>query len=525
MWRWVVALCVVILPAPTLSAQSAYSDPAPGDPIPPPTRPFPDDNWWNLKITNAVLHPNSTTIMNNYGSSPTRDFGIAYGIPFITVSQGYPTTTLKSFFYLSDSDQIGYPIPTEAQTQGWSENSWALDTHPVGGDHHTIMVDTVGNKLWELYQAHHNTHIASESYGGTTLNLGEWAASSGAYWDMSTNNTRGKGLTSGEAAGLQMYPGLAKSWEVYPGTDPIRHAVRITVNLTASNWYVWPATHSTTAGGIVPLGSRFRLKSSFDFASIPISSCPAEVKKMLQAFKDYGVIVADNGTTGQIQGNQSPDWEVDLPQRANYPLSQWVTNCFSYMHLKDDFELIDYGWGENLEHTVTPGDTYVRYRFGASHLPYDQSCTVTLQDSGGSTITTNTLSTGLSKRETSFTGLTPSTNYKIVADCGGYVPTAGDAFSADSFTTTAATSSGNRTIPITVTPSTVLSSAARVTVDYGTTSSVADGSVQNTSCTNAGGGCTVNLTLPKGVEYWRVRWQDSSNNVLATGLAQALTVK
>ena len=65
-----------------------------------------------------------------------------------------------------------------------------------------------------------------------------WEAGSGAIFPLDSNARRPDGWTSADAAGLAILPGLLRYDEVY-GSDPIRHAFRVTVR--ATNGYVFPA--------------------------------------------------------------------------------------------------------------------------------------------------------------------------------------------------------------------------------------------------------------------------------------------
>jgi hypothetical protein len=162
-----------------------------------------------------------------------------------------------------------------------------------------------------------------------------------------------------------------------------------------------------------------------------------------------------------------------------------------------------------LDAEVDASGTVALLRFGRPGLSATQSCTIRY----GASSTTST--SGGSRRAVALTGLTNGQSYAITVDCG-------DVDGDIAGTVAAVTPTvGNRTVPIGVTPSAILTTAARVTVDYGTTSAVSDGSVQNTSC---GSGCTVNLTLPAGIHYWRARWQTSGDAVIATGTPQMMTV-
>jgi hypothetical protein len=90
------------------------------------------------------------------------------------------------------------------------------------------------------------------------------------------------------------------------GPDPIRHAFRFTVR--SSNGHVYPASH--TAGGdpaAPPLGARLRLKAGKD-----LSGYPPEIRKIFQAMKTYGLILADNGSDMYVQGTYDTRWNNDV---------------------------------------------------------------------------------------------------------------------------------------------------------------------------------------------------------------------
>ena len=55
------------------------------------------------------------------------------------------------------------------------------------------------------------------------------------------------------------------------------------------------------------MGQRFRLKSNWD-----ISGYSNDVQVILQAFKDYGLILADNGSPWYISGAPDERWDNDM---------------------------------------------------------------------------------------------------------------------------------------------------------------------------------------------------------------------
>jgi hypothetical protein len=291
---------------------------------------FPANNWWNLDISSASVDPNSQRIIDwisgrtAQNPNATRrlhpDFGPPpYGIPYIGVGADQSLTQITFVLYDSESDAgapgrpTGYPIPNEARTQpNYIEG--AVAGGGSDGDRHLILIDRDRWLLYETWATRWNSGMA------------RWEAGSGAVFNLASNARRTDGWTSADAAGLAVFPGLVRRDEVVAAT-PIRHAFRVTTR--ATNGYVWPASHragSTT--GAPPLGARLRLRASKD-----ISGYPPDVRKIFQAMKTYGLIVADNGSDMYITGTMDPAWNNDILNPAFHTLTA------------DDFEVITLGWG------------------------------------------------------------------------------------------------------------------------------------------------------------------------------------
>ncbi|HKI86571.1 MAG TPA: hypothetical protein VKA53_07485 [Thermoanaerobaculia bacterium] len=242
-----------------------------------------------------------------------------YGLPFVTVPGDQPLVPVAFVAYPGESDAgapgrpPGYPIPDQAITQPkWIEGGQP-GSSAVGGDRHLLIVDRDHKILFELYQAHWN--------GEKDL----WEASSGAVFPLTSNLRRPEGWTSADASGLAILPGLVRYDEVH-GNTPIRHAFRCSVG--ATNGHVFPASHSAgSTVGALPLGARLRLKASVD-----ISSFSPPVRRIFQAMKTYGLIVADNGSDLYVQGTYDPRWDNDVLNPAFAALKA------------SDFEVIKLGW-------------------------------------------------------------------------------------------------------------------------------------------------------------------------------------
>ncbi|HZP81505.1 MAG TPA: hypothetical protein VFB21_07705 [Chthonomonadaceae bacterium] len=250
-------------------------------------RVFPADNPWNTPIDKAPIDPNSDALIASIGrDKPLHpDFGTVYngapnGIPYIVVPGNQPKAPVR-FEYPDESDPGPYPIPHNAPIEGGPQSQ---------GDRHILVIDRDNWKLYELFSAY------PQGNG--------WKAGSGAIFDLNSNKLRPAGWTSADAAGLPIFPGLARYDEAVE-QKAIRHALRFTV-VRSRRAYVPPATHfasSRTAADLPPMGMRVRLKASYD-----ISGFPPTAQVILKALKTYGMIVADNGGDWFVSGAPDPRW-------------------------------------------------------------------------------------------------------------------------------------------------------------------------------------------------------------------------
>jgi hypothetical protein len=269
---------LAVLVAVGASAASALRLPsAPRCPI------FPRSNPWNQRVDRLSVAANSATLIRSIGLSGGlhADFGSGLwqgsriGIPFDVVTRKTPRSRI-AFEYSAESDHVGYPIPGRVHIEG-------------GSDHHALLIDRTACRLYEL--------------GGLERSGGRWHAWAGAVWNLRSNRLRPAGWTSADAAGLPIFPGLARYDEARRGV--IDHALRFTASRTRRA-YIWPARHyasTSTDPSLPPMGLRVRLKASFD-----VRPFPRQARIVLVALKRYGMLLADNGADWHITGAPSPGW-------------------------------------------------------------------------------------------------------------------------------------------------------------------------------------------------------------------------
>src|SRR3984885_15000955 len=254
--------------------------------------PFPVDNAWNQDISAAPVDPNSANIINFIGSATPLhpDFGAGLyagqtiGIPYVVVS-GSPFVNIKYTQSGSESDPGPMPVPKTAPIEGYPNRG--------NGNRPVLVLDRDNCWLYELYSSYPQTN-------------GSWDAGSAAVWDLLNNEQRPYTWTSADAAGLPIFPGLARYDEVAAGA--IQHALRFTLQ-NSQTAFTPPASHwagNSTQAYAAPMGMRMRLKASFD-----ISSFPAQAQVILAALKQYGMIMADNGSSIYISGDPDNRWNND----------------------------------------------------------------------------------------------------------------------------------------------------------------------------------------------------------------------
>lgn len=251
--------------------------------------PFPADNLWNTDISTLPVDPNSANIINFIGSTVTLhpDFGAGQihsqtiGIPYQVVAGTQAKVNVTLGLYADESDPGQEPIAANALIEGYPK--------PGNGDRHVLVLDKDGCWLYELFNA--------------SLKNGKWSADQASIWDMTIDDQRPYTWTSADAAGLPVFVGLARYDEVAAGA--IHHALRFTVP-ASQRAFVLPATHwasTNTSTSAPPMGTRLRLKASFD-----ISGFPADDQVILTALKKYGMILADNGSAIFISGAPDDRW-------------------------------------------------------------------------------------------------------------------------------------------------------------------------------------------------------------------------
>jgi hypothetical protein len=248
-----------------------------------------DQRAWNQDISGAPVDPRSNQIIdfiNSHGGSELHpDFGSPreYGIPYKVVGKGAKRTKVRFTAYGDESDHGKYRVPLNAPVEGGPN---------ADGDRHVVVYDKARCLLYELYRAF------------PRKSQKRWDADAGVIWDLRSAGLRADGLTSADAGGLPIFPGLLRYDEVQAGH--VDHAIRATFDVSRKAW-IHPASHCAsdeTSADAPAMGQRFRLKAGYD-----ISGFSGDALVIAEAMKHYGFINADNGSNWYFQGNSDPRWD------------------------------------------------------------------------------------------------------------------------------------------------------------------------------------------------------------------------
>jgi hypothetical protein len=242
------------------------------------------------------------------------------GIPAIEVPYNQPDVAVSTTVYQSYFNSG--PIPAYAPVEGTANST---------GDRHVLVYLEAGGgnepQLYEMWQGIYED--------------GPWTDSSNAWWpNVAGNNLTTQGQGTSDAAGLPVAPLLANADEVIGTGTPsapngtVQHPIRFTLNHMLNYW-VWPATETAGVGSCTdqtgnPIsveseisqatppasctmtgaaGEIYRLKASV--ATPTCASTSPQAAIIITGFRNYGIILADNGDSGGLIGTPDARWNDD----------------------------------------------------------------------------------------------------------------------------------------------------------------------------------------------------------------------
>jgi len=314
----------ILGPLPVVTQPTVFNTPQ-ADAIVSALQIFPTDNAWNEDVSKRDRLGNSDAMITKVKAeiaakgANRQTLRAFYEMNYVLIPDAQPRVSVFFYLYADESDDVdqstlvvnpnsvtgkgSYPIASVIPVEGWpretgnlTNEQWQRDINNAGGDRHSIMVMPGAGTIWEIGQTQ------------LTNNNPVWEGACGAKFDLNSNALRTAGFTSGDAAGLSMFPALVRFDECERGL--IEHAMRLIVAHTRRE-YIYPATHFASSPNTLDvdtpaMGQRFRLKSTF---TVPDGWTKQE-KAVCAAFKKYGAIVADNGGFFSISvcpDNRFPD--------------------------------------------------------------------------------------------------------------------------------------------------------------------------------------------------------------------------
>ncbi len=285
----------------------------------------------------------SSTIKPFFGNTSNAPF--PNGIPAIQVPYNQPPVSVSTTAY--QSYYTSGPIPSNAPVEGTSQST---------GDRHVLVYQQAGGG---------NNPALYEMWVGINEG-GSWTDSSNALWsNVTTNNLTPQGNGTTDAAGLPVAPLIVNADEVIGSGSPtaptgtVKHPIRFTLNHMLNYW-VWPATEtsgvgtcSSSSGAIStqtqisqsapptsctmtgPAGEIYRLKASVATPACAASSPQANI--IITAMRDYGIILADNGSSGGLIGTPDARWnDADLSCLTSLTLSDFEPVNVSSLTVSSD---------------------------------------------------------------------------------------------------------------------------------------------------------------------------------------------
>lgn len=262
---------------------------------------FSTESEWNMRVDFTPLDRHSAKIIK--AISPDRglhaDFGSGLwdgekiGIPYIVVGEDEELNDFFCTLWPDESDEGPFPIPSDSPVEG-------------GGDHHVIVVQldsSAPNGLGKLYEIYNAEWDEARD---------RWTGQAAVFDLQGGDHQRPDGWTSADAAGLPIFPGLARYDEAEAAVaidGTLGHALRFTLSqaLTAMK-AIGAASHwADSIDGPAAFGMHVRLRPDFKISD----DFSPETRVIINTLKQYGMILADNGSDWYISGAPDERWNND----------------------------------------------------------------------------------------------------------------------------------------------------------------------------------------------------------------------
>jgi len=341
-----------------------------------------NDCIFNLNIASAPLHPQNSLMMGTVGGSTASVVGFEtidgphHVIPIggypLTAFQSAPTVTMDFLYTPGSNSNASNNYQFNPTTAGFSSiepfagrngtfiESGNYSVGAVDTDRKWQNVSVADGSFSEFYNAFPPGQGQTFAPSGFTLTA-TMNAIGGVYYKQFETNMAGTGA-SGTPAGavgngsassyVWIIPCMPRPDELRAGE--IRHPVTVGLSQvviaghanTTVGPYLWPATATSYSGaGNCPYGTWFRLKAGTTItlqgansvtagSTVAISSLPTYQQIMIRQLQEYGMILAD-GTSGGDIGSLRYSIDCTLDPNMASAMSTFPKILWS------EFEVID----------------------------------------------------------------------------------------------------------------------------------------------------------------------------------------
>lgn len=264
--------------------------PPPVEPAPVTRRLFSPESFLNRKLQDsATIHSNSANFVSELVAQTKTPFSAPwinikeFTTPLFIVKTQIAKKPVKviakdgtalTWTRLNEELSKGVPIPADL-------------TASAGTDGHCTIWDWTEDKIYEFWQLKNTASGWQCTWGGIIRDV----SNDDGIVNLVTNAAGGAERQGATATSIAVIGGVIMESEVKAGVIP--HALGVCIP-RPSNKYVWPAINSDgdyTGANAIPEGQRFR----FDKTISINPSWPPMMKMMVEAVRDYGLVVKDRG--------------------------------------------------------------------------------------------------------------------------------------------------------------------------------------------------------------------------------------
>jgi hypothetical protein len=246
-------------------------------------RPFTASSYWNTPLpSGAPISRSSSRFIYNIRAMSNTTYPVIAGTGGTWAKPVYSARSTDKRYVIRHCG-ASYALPPRLTNPGVRIPRGARPDPTADGE--MVVFDRTDGTVYGLWQAHHN---------GTN---DTWCAGGGDFWKTSTNGLH-TALPQSDCSVCMGHRGLASAALVVRydevASGMVRHVVRMAIPHTAARHF-FPMTGDEHGSGIIPEGTRIRIKRSVNLASLGLSRGALAIARGLQT---YGAVIGDqSGST------------------------------------------------------------------------------------------------------------------------------------------------------------------------------------------------------------------------------------